>query len=125
MAFCPGVGQSAIQQRAADAAAAERRLDRQRPQHQGLGVADADRQLPHRAHQQGSDPGGKRQLEQMVDMLAQPVGAQHETAGSERALMQAFDGLRVVGNFGQYRQREIAHKARDSIWRRRGPSPTG
>ncbi len=34
-------------------------------------------------------------------MLANPVGAQHEAAGPERALVQPFDRLRVVGGFGQ------------------------
>ena len=32
----------------------------------------------------------------MIDMLAKPIGAQHETAGPERALVQPFDRLRVV-----------------------------
>ena len=54
----------------------------------------------------------------MIDMLAQPVGAQHETAGTEGALVQALDRLRVVGGFGQYCEGEIAHdEARNSIWR--------
>ena len=35
-------------------------------------------------------------------MLAQPIGAQHETAGPEGALVQALDRLRVVRGFGQY-----------------------
>ena len=52
MALGLGVLQRAVEQHAADAAAAERRLDRQRPEHQGRRVADADRQLPHRADQQ-------------------------------------------------------------------------
>ena len=42
MPFCFGILQRAIQQRAADAAAAKRRLDRQRPQQQRLGIADAE-----------------------------------------------------------------------------------
>ena len=59
----------------------------------------------------------------MIDMLAQAVGAQHETAGPEGALVQAFDRLRVVRRFGQDGEGKIAHdEARDSIWRRRGPS---
>jgi hypothetical protein len=122
MAFCLRILQRAIQERTADAAAAERRLDGQRPQQQSLGVADQNRQLAHRTHQQRADPGRERQLEQMIDMLAEPVGAQHETAGPEGALMQAFDRLRVIGGLGQYGEREVAHDARDSIWRRRGPS---
>ena len=35
----------------------------------------------------------------MIDMLAQPVGAQHKTAGPKGALKQAFDRLRVFGGF--------------------------
>ena len=68
-----------------------------------------NRQLAHRAHQQRADPGRERQIEQVIDMLAQPIGAQHEAAGPERALVQAFDRLRVVGGFGQYCEREVAH----------------
>ena len=118
-----GVPQRTIEQQAPDAAAAERRLDRQRPEHQGRRVADADRQLAHRADHQRADPRRERQVEQMVDMFAQAVGAEHETAGTEGALMQAFDRLRVLGGFGQYGDGEFAHdEARDSIWRRRGPS---
>ena len=55
-------------------------------------------------------------------MLAQAVGAQHETAGPEGALMQALDRLRVLWCFGQDGDVKFAHdEARDSIWRRRGP----
>ena len=104
--------QRAIEQRAADAAAAKRRLDRQRPEQQGRRVADADRQLPHRADQQRADPGRERQIEQMIDMLAQPIGAQHEAAGPEGALVQTLDRLRVVGGFGQYGEGEIVHGER-------------
>ena len=57
-------------------------------------------------------------------MLAQAVGAQHETAGTEGALVQAFDRLRVLGCFGEDGDVKFAHDgARDSIWQRRGPSP--
>ncbi len=57
-------------------------------------------------------------------MLAQAVGAQHETAGTEGALVQAFDRLRVLWRFGQDSDVKFAHDgARDSIWRRRGPLP--
>ena len=45
----------------------------------------------------------------MIDMLADPVRAQDETAGTEGALMQTLDRLRVVGGFGQDGQREIIH----------------
>ena len=48
----------------------------------------------------------------MVDMLADPVGAQHEAAGPERARMQPLDRLRVVGGFGQNRQCKIVHGRR-------------
>ena len=66
-------------------------------------------QLAHRAHQQRTDPGGERQIEQVIDVLAKPIGTQHEAAGPKRALVQAFDRLRVVGGFGQYCEREVAH----------------
>ena len=99
---CFRVFQRAIKQRAADPTAPERRLDRQRPQQQRLGIADANRQLPHRTDQQRADPRRKRQIEQMIDMLAQPVSAQHETAGPECPLMQPLDRLRVIGGFGRY-----------------------
>src|SRR4051812_20339861 len=59
----------------------------------------------------------------MIDMFPQTIGAEHETAGAERALEQAFNRLRVLWRFGQYGDGEIAHgEARDSICRRRGPS---
>jgi hypothetical protein len=52
----------------------------------------------------------------VIDMLAQPIGAQHETAWPERPLMQAFDRLRVISGFRQYGERQIAHIGmRDSI----------
>ena len=101
MAAGPGVRQRAVEQPATDAVFAERRLDRQRPQQQRRGVTDTDRQLPHRSHQQRADMRGEGQIEQMIDMLAQPVGAEHEAAGAEGALMQALDGLRVVDGFGR------------------------
>jgi hypothetical protein len=123
MALRLGIPQRAIQQHAADASLSERRLDRQRAEHQGRRIADADRQLAHRADQQRADSGREREVEQVVDMLAQAVGAQHETAGAEGALEQAFDGLRVLWRFGQDGDVKFAHDgARDSIWRRRGPS---
>ncbi len=54
----------------------------------------------------------------MVDMFAQAVGAEHETAGPERAFVQALDRLRVLWSFGQDGDGEFAHgEARDSIWR--------
>ena len=60
----------------------------------------------------------------MIDMLAQAVRAQYETARTECAFVQAFDRLRVLGCFGQDGDVKSAHDgARDSIWRRRGPSP--
>src|SRR3984957_20002179 len=104
-----GVLQRAVQQRAANPAAAKRWLYRQRPQQQSRRIADADRQLAHRTNQQRPDPGGERKLEQVIDMLANPVSAQHEAAGPERTLMQPLDGLGVVGAFGQYGERKVAH----------------
>ena len=104
MAACLGILQRAIEQSPANAAAAKRRLDRQGSKQQRPGLADTDRQLAHRAHQQRSDPGREGQFEQMIDMLADPVSAQHEAAGPERARVQPLDRLRVVGGFGQNRQ---------------------
>ena len=83
MALGLGVLQRALQQRAADAAAAKRRLDRQRPQQQRPGIADADRQLAHRTHQQRADPGRERQIEQMIDMLAE-AGRRSARSGPAR-----------------------------------------
>src|SRR5665647_1485337 len=57
-----GFPERAIQQRAADATAAEWRLDRQRSQQQGLGIADKNRQLAHRADQQRADAGRELSL---------------------------------------------------------------
>ena len=52
----------------------------------------------------------------MIDMLAQAIGAQHETAGPEGALMQALDRLRVFRGFRQYGEGQIVHDlGRDSI----------
>jgi hypothetical protein len=65
--------------------------------------------LPDRADQQRADPRRERQLEQMIDMLAQPIGAQHEAAGPESALMQALDRVGVVRLLGQDGQGEITH----------------
>ena len=45
----------------------------------------------------------------MIDMLAQPIGAEHEAAGPEGPLMQALDRLRVVRPFGKDGEGEIAH----------------
>ena len=42
-------------------------------------------------------------------MLAQPVGAQHETAGPEGALVQPFDRQRIAGGFGQNGEGKIVH----------------
>src|ERR1700753_1664088 len=46
----------------------------------------------------------------MIDMLADPVGAQHKATGTKRTLMQSLYRLRVVGGFGQDGQREIVHR---------------
>src|SRR6185437_2429970 len=59
MALCLRVRKRPVQQCAADTSAAKRRLARQRSEQQRLGIADTDRQLPKRTHQQGPDPGGK------------------------------------------------------------------
>ena len=113
-----GIPERTVEQHAPDTAAAERRLDRQRPEHQGRRIADADRQLAHRADHQRTDPRRERQVEQMIDVFAQAVGAEHETAGPEGAFVQALDCLRVLGSFGQDGDGEFAHdEARDSIWR--------
>src|ERR1700733_7422874 len=114
------VTKRAFEQQTSDPAAAKRRLDGQRAEQQRLGVTDDDRQLPHRADQHRPDPRGERQIEQMVDMLAYPVSAQDEAAGTEGALMQALDRLRVVGGFGQDGKREITHQ-RASIFECPGP----
>jgi hypothetical protein len=45
----------------------------------------------------------------MIDMLAQAVGAQHETARPEGALEQALDRLCVFRRLGQNRNGEIIH----------------
>src|SRR5690242_1146337 len=89
---------------------AKRRLDRQWPQKQRLALADQDRQLADGAHQQRPDPGGERQLEQMVNMLTQPVSAEHEASGSEGAIMQTIDRLGVAGSLGQNSERQIPHQ---------------
>ena len=48
----------------------------------------------------------------MIDMLAQPIGAEHEAAGPEGPLMQAFDRLRVLCRFRQDGKGEIVHGVR-------------
>jgi hypothetical protein len=45
----------------------------------------------------------------MIDMLAQTIGAKHEAAGSESALMQALDCLRVLCGFRQYGEGKVVH----------------
>ena len=59
----------------------------------------------------------------MIDMLADPIGAEHESAGAEGALVQPLDRLRVAGGLGKDGEREIVQMAwRDSISRACGPS---
>ncbi len=48
----------------------------------------------------------KGQIEQMIDMFTQTIGAERVTPGPERALMKALDGLFVVGGFSQNGQRD-------------------
>ena len=108
--------QRTFEQRAADAAVAERRLDRQRSQQQRGGVADKYRQLPDRADQQRADPRRERQIEPVIDMLAQTICAQHKAAGPEGPFMQPLDRQRVACSFRRYGERKVAHvSARDSI----------
>ena len=93
--------QRALEQQPADAAAAERRLDRQGPEQQCRRVADADRQLPDGSDQQRTDAGGEGQIEQMIHVLADAVRAEHEAAGPEGAFVQPLDRVSIAGGFRQ------------------------
>ena len=104
------VAERALEHRAANAAATERRLDRQRTEEQRRRVADADRQQSNRADQQSADVGGQGEVQQMINMLAQAVSAEHETTGTEGAFVQTLDSLRVIGGFGQESEGEIGHE---------------
>ena len=57
----------------------------------------------------GKPPLTPATIEQVVYMLTNPVSAQHEAAGPERAFVEPLDRLRVVGGFCQYRERKVAH----------------
>src|SRR5262245_17809104 len=103
------IRQRVVEQRTPHAAASERRLDRQRPQQQRRRIADADRQLPDRADQKRANPRGEGKVEQVIDMLADAIGAQHEAAGAEGTLVQALDRVGVVRLFGQDGQGKITH----------------
>ena len=89
-----GVLERARDQRRADAALAERRLDRQRPEQQRRRLADADRRQPQRADQQRADARGEGQIEHMAPALADAKGAAGIAAGAEGALMQPLDRQR-------------------------------
>ena len=54
-----GFGQRPRDQRSADAARTERRLDRERTEQQRLGVADADGGQPHRTDHERADARGE------------------------------------------------------------------
>src|SRR5579862_1943105 len=114
--------QRPLDQGLADAALAERRLDRQRPEQQRLGFADANRRQPHRADQQRAGARGKRHVEPVRHLLAQAIRGLGVAAGPERALVQAVDRRRVLGGLGQDGERQIVHRAAPSIWIVRGPA---
>src|SRR5262245_16811236 len=118
-------GEHALDQGIANAALAKRRLDGERTEQQGLGLADANRREPHRADQQRADARGERQFEPMAGALAQPVGRLGVAAGAEGALVQALDRHRVVGRFRPDGQREVGHLRPSalSIWRAQRPLP--
>ena len=45
----------------------------------------------------------------MIDMLSQPVGAEHKAAGTKGALEQPLDRLGVLGRFWQNCKGQITH----------------
>ena len=85
----------------ADAAIAKRRLDRQRPEQQRLGLADPHRRQPHRSDQQRADPRGERQIEAVRHLLAQAVGGLGVAPGAEGALVQPLDAGASAGVSGR------------------------
>ena len=104
--------QRALEQRLADAALAERRLDGERAEQKRRRLPDADRRQPHRADHQRADPRGEREIEPMGDLFPDAVGGARIAPGTERALVQAVDRLRVLRGFGQDGQGKIAHRPR-------------
>jgi hypothetical protein len=112
MALGARVGERACDQRTADAALAERRLDRERPEQQRRRLADADPGEPHRADQQRADARRERQRERMRTALADAVGGFGVAPRAERALVQPLDRVRVVGRLGTNGQGKIAHATR-------------
>jgi len=52
---------------------------------------------------------GEGEIAQMIDMLAQPIGAEHEAAGPEGTLVQPLDRLRVFGSLRQDGEGEVVH----------------
>src|SRR5262245_9767511 len=99
----------------ADAMRAERRLDSQRPEQQSRRFTDADWRKPNRADHQCSDACRERQIESMGPTLANTESRARETAGPERALVQALDCRRVGGGFRQDRERGLAHGRQLSV----------
>src|SRR3954452_1649243 len=109
MAFVPGVLQGAIYQESTDTTAAERWLDGERPEQERRRHSDQHRQLPDRSDQQRADTRGEGEFEQMADVLADAVGAEHEAARAEGALVQPLDRLGIAGRFGKDGEREFGH----------------
>src|ERR1700722_2288085 len=112
----------ALDQGLADAALAERRLDRERAEQERLGVADADGRQPYRPDQKRAGARRERHVEPMRHLLAQAIGGFGVAAGAERALVQAVDRRRVGGGLGQDGERQIVHRAAPSISIVRGPA---
>ena len=81
-----GVFKRARDQRRADAALAERRFDRERPQQQRRRLADADRRQPHRADQRGPTRAVNERAS--VGTASRTEGAARVAAGTEGALVQ-------------------------------------
>src|SRR6185295_16226239 len=112
MALAPRGGERALDQRLPDAAFAKRRLDGERTEEERPRLADADRRQAHRADQQRADPRREREVEPVVDLLADAIGGARIAAGTESALVQPLDRLRVVRSFGQDGDRQIGHGRR-------------
>src|SRR5207302_8706756 len=96
VAFGLGFGQRPRDERVADAARAERRLDREQTEQELFDRADADGRKPHRSDHERADAGGERKLQSMLGALADAVGRLGEPARTEGALVQPLDGQRIV-----------------------------
>src|SRR5579883_3386484 len=96
-------------ERLADSARAEGRVDGERPKEQRRVLSAMDERHPVGAHKQSADSCDKGEAVIGGDAFAQPVGGAGEPAWPEGMLVEFFD-RRVIGRgLGAERQRQVSH----------------